>query len=335
MKMRNMAANTFSVLIVCGIVGLAVLGVARERIKAPGPHDEAVEIQIARGARLGQVSEQLETKGAINSEFLFRLAARYSGKDRQLKFGDYRIPPGANMEEILALLSSGSNVRHRITIPEGMSVAMAIDRLAAEKKLSGEISVLPPEGSLFPDTWEFQRGEDRNDVIARMQKRMTQILDEAWANRDPDTPLRSRQELLILASIIEKETRPEEHGKVASVFINRLRRRMRLQTDPTVIYGITEGKEPLGRGLTRSELRKRTPYNTYVINGLPPTAICNPSEASIRAAARPEETPYLYFVADGTGGHAFAETLREHNRNVAAWRRIEQERRENRSDNDQ
>lgn len=333
MRMRNMAANTFSILIVVGVVALAVLGVARERINAPGPHEEPVEFQVAKGARLGQVSEDLAEKGVISSDFLFRLAARYSGKDRQLKFGDYEIPANANMHEILALLSSGSNLRYRITIPEGITVAMAIERLRAEEILAGEIEELPREGSLFPDTWSIQRGEDRNAVVTRMQAKMNQILDEAWANRDPDTPLKSREELLILASIIEKETRPEEHGKVASVFINRLRRGMRLQTDPTVIYGITEGKAPLGRGLRRSELRQRTPYNTYVIAGLPPTAICNPSEASIRAAARPEETPYLYFVADGSGGHAFAETLEEHNRNVAAWRQIERERRENATTN--
>lgn len=331
--MRNMAANVFSLLIVGGMVGLAVLGVARERIKAPGPHEDPVEIQVAKGARLGQVSEELAEKGVISSDFLFRLAARYSGADRALKFGDYEIPARANMEEILALLSEGSNLRYRITIPEGMTVAAAVERLMADERLSGEVSELPREGSLFPDTWEIQRGEDRSAIITRMQARMNQILDEAWADRDPDSPLKSREELLILASIIEKEARPEEHGKVASVFINRLRRGMRLQTDPTVIYGITEGKAPLDRGLTRSDLRQRTPYNTYIIAGLPPTAISNPSEASIRAAARPEETPYLYFVADGTGGHAFAETLEEHNRNVAAWRRIERERHENETTN--
>ena len=157
---------------------------------------------------------------------------------------------------------------------------------------------------------------------------MNRILDEAWENRDPATPLRSKEELLILASIVEKETRPQEHGKVASVFVNRLERGMRLQTDPTVIYGITKGAEVLGRGLRRSELNRETPYNTYIIDGLPPTPICNPGEASIRAAANPESTDFLYFVADGTGGHAFAETLEQHNRNVEAWRRIEQERRE-------
>ena len=328
MKTRNLAANMFSILIVVGIVILGVLGVARERISAPGPSPDPVALQVERGAKFADVAEELQEKGAIRQAFLFRLAARYSGKDRDLKFGDYEIPARASMQEILELLSTGGNVRHFVTIPEGMTVAMAVERLMAEEKLTGEISELPPEGSLFPETWDFQRGEDRSAVLARMQKRMQTILDEAWENRDPGTPLRSKEELLILASIIEKETRPQEHGKVASVFINRLERGMKLQTDPTVIYGITKGKESLGRGLRRSELNRETPYNTYIIEGLPPTPICNPSEASIRAAANPDETDYLYFVADGTGGHAFAETLDEHNRNVAEWRRIEREMRD-------
>lgn len=328
MKMRNMAANMFSVLIVAGVVGLGVLGVARQQITAPGPHEEPVEFQVAKGAKMVEVADNLAKSGVVSSAMMFRLAARYSGKERSIKFGDYEIPAKANMEEILELLASGGNVQYRVTIPEGMTAAMAVARLMAEEKLTGTIEVAPPEGSLFPDTWQFQRGEDRNAVIARMQAKMIRVLDDAWENRDPDSPLKTKAELLILASIIEKETRPAEHGTVASVFINRLRRGMRLQTDPTVIYGLTGGEAPLGRGLTRSELRKKTPYNTYLIDGLPPTAIANPGEASIRAAAQPDETPYLYFVADGTGGHAFAETLQEHNRNVAAWRRIERERKE-------
>ncbi len=328
MKTRNLAANMFSVLIVLGILVLAMIGVAQSQISAPGPAAETVQIAVAKGARMADVAVELEEKGAITRAFMFRLAARYSGKDRQLKFGEYEIPAKASIEEILDLLSTGGNVRHFVTIPEGLSVAMAIDRLMAEEKLTGDLAELPPEGSLFPDTWDFQRGEKREDVIKRMQAKMERVLEDAWVNRDPNTPLKSKEELLVLASIIEKETRPNEHGRVASVFINRLNLGMKLQTDPTVIYGITKGKAPLGRGLRRSELKRETPYNTYVINGLPPTPISIPSEASIRAAAKPESTEFLYFVADGTGGHAFASTLDEHNRNVAVWRRIERERKE-------
>ena len=338
MKIRNIAANVLTILIVVGIVALPLLGIARRGLTVPGPSGEAIELQIPKGANLTEISRILGDAGAlpdrmvmgiVSGEAYFRLAARYRGKTQALRFGEYLIAPNASIEEILALLEKGGNVQHRITIPEGMTVAMAVDRLMAEEKLTGEITELPPEGSLFPDSWDFQRGESRARVIERMRAKMTAVLDDAWAGRDPDLPLRSKEELLILASIVEKETRPNEHGRVASVFINRLNRGMKLQTDPTVIYGITEGKAPLGRGLRQSELKEPTPYNTYVIDGLPPTPIANPSEASIRAVANPDETNYLFFVADGSGGHAFAETLQEHNRNVAAWRKIERERNAN------
>jgi len=199
----------------------------------------------------------------------------------------------------------------------------------AEERLTGEVAEIPPEGSLFPDSWDFQNGDDRATLIKRMQDKMQAELDAAWAERDPDLPLKSKEEMLILASIVEKETRPNEHKKVASVFFNRMRQGWKLQTDPTVIYGITLGQRPLGRGLKKSELNAKTPYNTYVIEGLPPTPIANPGRDSIRAVANPAETDYFFFVADGTGGHAFARTLPEHQKNVAAWRKIEQERKAN------
>jgi len=193
--------------------------------------------------------------------------------------------------------------------------------------LEGSVDTLPPEGSLAPDSYEVRPGDERNDVVARMQAAQERRVAQVWETRMDGLPLETPEELLTLASIIEKETGvADERGQVASVFVNRLNRGMRLQTDPTVIYGVTEGRGVLGRGLRRSELRAATPWNTYVIQGLPPTPIANPGLASLEAAAQPLETPYVFFVADGTGGHAFAETLAEHNRNVAAWRRIEAER---------
>ncbi|MEM7422499.1 MAG: endolytic transglycosylase MltG [Pseudomonadota bacterium] len=324
--MRAMASNVLTLLIAGGIVLLAAIGVAQQQVSSQGPAAEAVRISVARGAAFDRVAEDLEAAGVIESLWLFRVAGRYTGKAAELKFGDYEIPAGASMTEILDLLASGGNVFYSVTVAPGMTVSMAVDRLNGIDTLSGEVAELPPEGSMFPDTWNYERGGDRNVIIERMQTRMTEVLDAAWEARAEDLPLTDKEQLLILASIIEKETRPEEHGKVASVFVNRLKKGMKLQTDPTVIYGITLGKAPLGRGLRRSELAKSTPYNTYVIQGLPPTPIANPSAESIRAAANPETTPYLYFVADGTGGHAFAETLEEHNRNVAAWRRIERSR---------
>ncbi|MEM7057342.1 MAG: endolytic transglycosylase MltG [Pseudomonadota bacterium] len=324
--MRNIAANALTIMIVCGLVFLAGLGVARHQLTADGPSSEPVRVTVERGARLDAVAEKLSESGAIGQPILFRLAARYSGKADELKYGEYEIPAGASIDQILDLLSKGGNIRYRVTVPEGMTVSMAVERLMAEERLSGDVTDIPLEGSLFPDSWDFQTGDDRATLIRRMQEKMETELDAAWADRDPNLPLRSKEELLILASIVEKETRPNEHKKVASVFINRLRRGMKLQTDPTVIYGITLGQRPLGRGLRRSELNAKTPYNTYVIEGLPPTPIANPGRDSIRAVANPDTTDYLFFVADGTGGHAFARTLPEHQKNVAKWREIERQR---------
>lgn len=335
MRMRNIAANVLTILIVVGLVALAAFSVAESEISEPGPLQEEAFVQVPRGASLREISVLLDEAGALpekglmgalSGQSLFRITAAYTGQAKKLQFGEYAIPPGASIEEMLALLEKGGNVRHQITIPEGFTSWAVVERLKAIEKLTGEIDVVPPEGSLLPETYQFDRGSSRAALITRMQDDMKRVLDEAWASRAPDLPLASPAEMLILASIVEKETRPNEHGKVASVFINRLNRGMKLQTDPTVIYGITEGKAPLGRGLRKSELARATPYNTYVIDGLPPTPIANPSEASIRAVANPDDTDYLFFVADGTGGHAFATTLQEHNRNVANWRRIERER---------
>ena len=212
----------------------------------------------------------------------------------------------------------------RITVAEGVTSWQIVDALKKADFLQGALETVPPEGSLAPGGYEVERGTQRSALIASMTAKQASILAKAWEARVGDLPYDTPEEALIMASIIEKETGvPDERGRVASVFVNRLRQGMRLQTDPTVIYGITKGEGVLGRGLRQSELRRETPYNTYVINGLPPTPIANPGAEAIRAAMNPDETDYLFFVADGTGGHAFATTLEEHNRNVAAWRKIE------------
>ncbi len=219
------------------------------------------------------------------------------------------------------------DTRYRIALAEGVTSWQIVEGLKAVDPLTGEVLAVPEEGRLAPDSYEVTVGDDRGDLLAQMEARQGARLEEAWRNRTEGLPIDTPDEALILASIIEKETGvPEERGQVASVFINRLNSGMRLQTDPTVIYGITNGQGVLGRGLRQSELRRETPYNTYVIDGLPPTPIANPGVASIEAALNPDDTPYVFFVADGTGGHAFAETLAEHNENVAKWRAIEAER---------
>jgi UPF0755 protein len=226
-----------------------------------------------------------------------------------------------------ATLRERSDTRFRVALAEGVTSWQVVDALSRLDIMSGEVATVPAEGSLAPDSYEVVPGADRTELLARMASAQAGILATAWANRVDGLPIESPEEALILASIIEKETGvADERRQVASVFVNRLNRGMRLQTDPTVIYGVTRGQGVLGRGLRQSELRGATPWNTYVIEGLPPTPIANPGRASIEAALNPDDTPYVFFVADGTGGHAFAETLEEHNRNVAVWRRIEAER---------
>ncbi|PTX56237.1 UPF0755 protein [Litoreibacter ponti] len=222
------------------------------------------------------------------------------------------------------------DVRYRVTVAEGATSWQVVESLKAIDVLEGEVTELPAEGSLAPDSYEIAPGQERAALLSRMQAAQEAILAEAWENRDPSVPLETPEEALVLASIIEKETGvAEERRQVASVFTNRLRQGMKLQTDPTVIYGVTNGEGVLGRGLRQSELRRETPYNTYVIPGLPPGPIANPGRASIEAALNPDETPFIFFVADGTGGHAFAVTIQEHNANVAEWRKIEAERNAN------
>lgn len=236
-------------------------------------------------------------------------------------------PSTDEVPEAYSKMRDQADVRFRIAMAEGVTSWQVVNALSNMDIMEGAVAETPPEGSLAPDSYEVRKGDDRGALIARMQSAQETLLAAAWEARADDLPITSPEELLTLASIIEKETGvSDERRQVSSVFVNRINQGMRLQTDPTVIYGITKGEGVLGRGLRRSELRAATPYNTYVIPGLPPTPIANPGRASLMAAAQPDETPYIFFVADGTGGHAFAVTLDDHNRNVAAWRQIEAER---------
>jgi UPF0755 protein len=322
--MRHFAANVFSILIVVGLVVLMAIGLAKREFSAPGPLQEDVVILLPKGSGLKDTSRLLALHGAIGNEFIFRLGARYRREDRAMKYGEYRIPAGASMEEVLAMLVDGKTVGHKVTVPEGLTSFQIVELLRGAEILTGEIVDIPSEGSLAAETYSVERNQSRNDVLKQMAELQVAILAEAWEKRLPDLPLASPEEVLVLASIVEKETGvAEERPRVASVFVNRLKRGMKLQSDPTVVYGVTEGKGPLGRGLRRSELDRATPYNTYVIEGLPPTPIASPGRDAIMAVVNPEETDFLYFVADGTGGHVFAKTLQEHNRNVAQWRTME------------
>ena len=332
---RHIAANALTFLIV-GILAVGVLiGWAQTEFRKEGPLTQDTLVPVERGANLNSVAAALEDAGVISNPTIFRMAARYTGADRQLKFGDYMIPASASMEDVLGIVTSGRSFSQQVTIVEGWTSWQVVQKLNEIDLLQGELTEIPPEGSLAPNTYAYSPRTTRADLIAQMTEAQQKILDEAWLVRDPETPLKSKEEALILASIIEKETgKADERPQVASVFVNRLNRGMLLQTDPTVIYGITLGQGSLGRGLRRSELDRETPYNTYVIKGLPPTPIANPGKAAIEAALNPADTEFVFFVADGTGGHAFSRTLSEHNENVRKWREIERQRAEEKAASD-
>ena len=284
-----------------------------------GPLAQATVIDLPEGTSIGGAAARLERAGAIASATRFRLFARLLGAHRAIKAGDYRIPAHMSGARILAMLQDGRTVQQLLTIPEGLPSVLVRERLAAMTELTGAIET-PPEGSVLPDSYAVGPGDSRAAVLARMQRAMTGYLAAAWARRQPNIAVKSPREALILASIVEKETgKPDERRLVAALYSNRLRRGMPLQADPTTIYPVTHGK-PLGRRILRSELRAKNGYNTYAISGLPAGPICNPGRASIDAVLNPADSAALYMVADGSGGHAFADTIDRHNANVAKWR---------------
>ncbi|MCQ0971894.1 endolytic transglycosylase MltG [Paracoccus sp. TK19116] len=379
---RNLASNLFTLMVVLLIAAAAAVAWGKREYAGPGPSEVAQCVQVAPGASLNAVSQQLAEQGAISSAYVFRTGADYAGKSRDLKFGSYMVPPGASMEDIVGTITAGgpstcgtevifrvgvrennvilrdinpatgayediarhnpadgavpeaiaqaaeqADARLRFAVAEGVTSWQIVEGLKQAAFMSGEVAEVPAEGSLAPDTYEVDAGADRTALLNEMQARQTAILQREWDARPFGLPYASPEEALIMASIVEKETGiAEERETVASVFVNRLESGMRLETDPTVIYGVTGGEGILDRGLRRSELDTTTPYNTYRIDGLPPTPIANPGVAAIRAALNPAETDYIFFVADGSGGHQFSRTLEEHNAAVARWREIEAQR---------
>lgn len=378
---RSIASNALTVFVVLLVgVGIAI-GMGKRSYETTGPLTDAICVAVPRGASFKSVSEDLAEKGAITSPMILRLGADYTEKSGDLKAGNFLIPPGASMSEVVNLLTAqgqstcGSDInlrvgvaqlqvqvrdmdpatgeysvvaeydpaeappadvqaifdkgfaRTRVTVAEGVTSWQIVDGLTKAHFLNGEVGERPAEGTLSPGSYDVQIGSDRAALLTRMREAQEAVVAAAWAGRAEGLPITTVNEALILASIIEKETGvPDERRIVSSVFINRLEEGMRLQTDPTVIYGITGGEGVLGRGLYRSELARPTPWNTYINPGLPPTPIANPGRESIEAALHPADTDFLFFVADGSGGHVFSETLAEHNENVRKWRQIESQR---------
>ena len=325
--------NFLMTLAVFGVVGLiAAIWYVQWSFDQPGPLKEETTYEVIPGASFSSIIPDLEKKKIIPQQGPLRTFLRgvqAAGKSSELKAGEFAFTPGMTMRQVMLQVTEGRAIQHTITLPEGWTSYRVMERVQFSEILEGDLPPIPAEGSILPSTYAFQRGTTKAEAVVRMQEAMNEAVAKVWANRAPDLPLKSPEELIILASIVEKETGiGSERAHVASVFINRLRKGMKLQTDPTVIYGIWggQGKPKERGGLRRSELARSTPYNTYIIKGLPPTPIANPGIEALRAAANPIETEDLYFVADGTGGHVFAKTLQEHNANVAKWRKIEAER---------
>lgn len=316
---------SFLVIVALGGVLAAVWG--EQRINAPGPLSADKVLNIAPGAELSEIIDELDREGVIDSPFLLNVALTVEQNRSKVKAGEYLFKQGASLRKVIDTLVSGKQVLHAVTIPEGLTSQQIVERLLENDVLSGELRDLPKEGSLMPDTYKVTRGWARGDLVKKMQDDQKRAVDQIWAKRSPNLPLHSPYEMVILASIVEKETgKADERPRVASVFMNRLAKHMRLQSDPTIVYGLVGGKGTLGRGITRSELERQTPYNTYTIDGLPPSPIANPGRAALEAVANPSRTQDLYFVADGSGGHVFAETLDQHARNVQRWRQIEKDK---------
>ncbi len=321
--------NLFMFFFFVGVAGLVAVHWGTQQFTVAGPLQAPKDISIKRGSGTSAIAKTLYSEGVITNELIFQAGVLARRAQSKLKAGEYRFEPGASMAQVLSKLVRGQVVTYKITIPEGLTSQQIVGRLMAKEDLTGEILDIPPEGSLLPQTYNFSRNEDRGKVLERMRSAQKEVVESLWAKRAPDLPVKTPGEALILASIVEKETGvAEERPRVASVFVNRLRKGMRLQSDPTIIYGLVGGQGKLGRPILRSEIDKKTPYNTYQINGLPPTPIANPGEAAIAAVLNPLTTDDLYFVADGTGGHSFSKTLEEHNKKVRVWRKIARERRE-------
>jgi len=317
----------FFLVLFATVLGGAVF-VGHTLLVAEGPLDKTKNIVIPRGAGPVTMARVLHEQDVISHPQLFRVALLVDATPKVIKAGEYEVPAHISMKALVDLLQSGKVVQRRFTVTEGMTTSEILDLLRKTEALSGEITVNVREGDLLPETYFYSRDDTRDGVLLRMKEALDKTLDEAWRKRVAGLPLANRREALILASIIEKETAvAAERPRVAAVYINRLRRRMKLESDPTTAYGLTDGKAALGRELTRADLQSNSPYNTYIVPALPPGPICNPGRASIVAAVNPAPRDRsIYFVADGQGGHAFAASLYEHNRNVARWRDIQRQR---------
>lgn len=322
------AVSGFLTFVVAAAAGLFLGLVVLERQAAePGPLPEDKVVLVPRNTGTSEIATLLKREGVIDQPFLFEFYALLNRQRGQLKAGEFQFKAHASVGDAIDTLVEGKAILHAMTLPEGLTSEQIVGRLRENDVLTGDVNEIPREGTLLPDTYKFERGMTRQQLVNAMQTAQRQAVNQVWTRRASDLPIKTPQELVILASIVEKETgRADERPRVAGVFINRLGKRMKLQSDPTIVYGLVGGKGTLGRGITRAEIDRATPYNTYAIEGLPPGPIANPGRAALEAVANPSRTKDLFFVADGTGGHVFAETNEQHARNVARWRQVERSR---------
>jgi UPF0755 protein len=319
------AVITILLALMIGAGGIYIYG--KQKIEAPGPLHEERIVNIPTRAGMTDIADTLQREGVIDNNRWAFIGAVFALKARsELKPGEYLFQKNASLRDVIGTIVEGKVVQHAVTIPEGLTSEQIVARLSESDIFSGSVREMPREGTMLPETYKFPRGTSRDQVIARIQQAQKRTLAEIWERRTPDLPVKTPEQLVTLASIVEKETgKSDERSRVAAVFVNRLRQKIKLQSDPTIIYGLVGGKGTLGRPIKRSEILQPSPYNTYVVDGLPPGPIANPGRASLEAAANPARTRDLFFVADGTGGHSFSDTYDQHQKNVAKLRAIEKQ----------
>ena len=321
---RHFAANFVNFLIVIFLVIASLIYWAKNQYQNEGPLKSDISFEVKKGAIFRNVSADLAKQGIISNSVIFNVWARYAKQDENLKFGNYLISSKSSMSEVLALITSGKAINEQITFPEGFTSYQIVERLKSNMELEGEVGPFPAEGSLAPNTYSYQKGDTRRNILKKMQEMQKDIINEAWISRSKDLPFDSKKEAIIIASIIEKETsRNNELKLVSGVIMNRLKAGIPLGMDSTIVYEFTKGNPKNMRSIKQSDIKKDSKFNTRKYSGLPPSAIGNPGKLAIEAALNPEKTDFFYFVADGSGGHAFSKTLKEHNINVAKWRKIE------------
>src|ERR1700710_1614950 len=320
--------NAIITLVLVSMIGAgAVYVYGKQMLESPGPLKEDKIVNIPARAGKGDIAEALQKEGVIDVNRWVFIGGVFALKAAtELKPGEYEFRKNASLRDVIGTIVEGKVVQHAVTVPEGLTSEQIVTRLSDNDIFTGAVREMPREGTLLPETYKFPRGTTRDQVIQRMQQSQKRVLAEIWERRNPDIPIKTPEQLITLASIVEKETgKADERSRVAAVFVNRLRQKIKLQSDPTIIYGLVGGRGTLGRPIKRSEIQQPSPYNTYVVDGLPPGPIANPGRASLEAVANPARTRDLFFVADGTGGHAFTETYDQHQKNVAKLRSMEKQ----------